>query len=323
MPDHNTHTFRFLLDGLAEPADAGRLTGLMTSELNLPSRCDPAGMWLDVDFESKPDESQSNTVAALAARFGLCPRDRIGASFVPSVTGDQLVKRVQHEWASRFATGLVFLLPALGMHYLTPLLTTGPRYVPHGIEAALVGWSILAATWPAVFQGLLSLRHRVITPDLMALIAIVTSFGFGLWQTATGAEQTTLHVTAYAILAVSLQRLVLWRRVHASDGLAHRLAPTRRLLAFILLLAAVTAYFDFNGAYSVMLAVPVLIGPLTITRPWHPATWLISLTLFACFVAASPLLLSPDLLAMRLEGAFLFTILLTAWCSPAPRKTTA
>lgn len=209
MSDQHPHTFRFLLDGIAEPAYAQRLTGRLKSELNLASRCDPAGMWLDVDFDATPTSSDSDAIASVAGRFGLCPRDRIGSTFVASVTGDQLVKRVRHEWASRFATGLVFLLPALGLHYLTPLLTTGPRYVPHGLEAALVGWSILAAAWPAMFQGILSLRRLTVTPDLIAFIMVAASYMLGIQQTVTGQPWTCFHVTAYAIISLSFQRLVV------------------------------------------------------------------------------------------------------------------
>src|SRR5690606_13895450 len=106
--------------------------------LGLVARCDPAAQTLEIETEGPVDEALSDEVARLVRHHGYEPRDRVSSSFIASVTSEQLRARLAFEWTSRFATALVFLLPAIALHYLTPALATGGRLIPHLIEAALV-----------------------------------------------------------------------------------------------------------------------------------------------------------------------------------------
>jgi len=310
MTTIGSHRFTFMLDGLGDPGAARDLTRDLHAQLGLVARADPAGMWLEIESESPIDEAMSDRVAEVARRFALEPRDRISSSFVSSVTAEQLRDRLGYEWTSRWATGLVFLLPALALHYLTPMLAQGGRLIPGMLEAALVIWSLIAASWPIAWQGLLAAQHRRFTPDLFTLTALLVSLLVGLVQVVMASENA-LHITAYLIIAVTTQRMIIWRRARRLQGCAHLMPPSAPLLAVVLAAGLGVACFDFAGGLSMLLAMPAMIGLLSINRLVHPYGAMIPAVLMSVLLGAAPLVLPDEYLAGRVEAAFAFNMLFT------------
>jgi len=307
------HTMILMLDGIGDHATARRLTRDLSDE-GLASRADPAGMWLEVESNEPIDEAFSDRVSEIARRSGMEPRDRVGSSFVPGIGIDALRRRLAHEWTSRFATGLVFLLPALALHYLHPHLAGATNYVPNLIEAVLVGWAIIAAAWPVVYQALLSLAALRLSPDLFQGSLILVSFLIGVGQTLADQSATMFDITIYAVLLIALQRMVVWRNVWKLEGRAHLMLPLNRVLGVILAGALATLFFDARGAGSMMLATPAMMGLLAVNRLAHPFVWVAPIVLFAAFIAWSPLVLPAELLTARTESAAAFCALLTILC---------
>jgi len=324
-PDASGFTFR--LDGLGSPAVAGRLSGRVHDETGLATRCDPAALRLDVETpDGRPlTEDDADSVIAVARPCGLEPRDRVGTSFVAGLEPERLRQRIAHEWSSRFATGLVFLLPALVLHALLPRLTGGgPRYVPFGIEALLVGWSAIAAAWPVLYQMLLAIVFRRVTPDLHAGLPIVIAFVVGIIDTVRHAPETAFDIAAWCILAVGWQRTVIWRTLPRRAGHAHLMAPSEPLLAASLVVALLVAPFDGRAAAAMILAVPSGLACLSVNRlsPGLAAT-LPSIG-FAGLLLLSPLVMPEAWTAHRLEAAFAFNVLVTTvygFAPPGPTDT--
>ena len=309
------HCFTFLLDGLGDPRVTQALTRDVHARLGLVARADPAGLWLEVESPSLLDEALADRVAALTRRRGLELRDRIGATFSPSTTKEQLRARLAHEWASRFATGMVFLLPAIALHYLTPILAQGSTVIPEGIQAALVGWSIVAAAWPVAWQGWLSMRRLRMTPDVFALAAIGFPFGVSLARLVTRASPPAFHAAAFAILAVALQRAIVWRRAANLEGQAHRMLPSAVPLLVAFTLATAAAVLDQTAGMAVFLATPAMLGSLSINRLLPATSLLLPVLLFDAVLATSSLGLDARWLSGRIEAAFAFNIGITLACS--------
>ncbi len=309
-------TFCFMIDGMGDPGVAQSLTRDIKELLDLPARCDPAGMWLEVESEEPIDEAWTDRIIEVARLQGLELRDRVGSSFVANVSRDALRNRMQSEWRTRFATSLVFLLPALLLHYLTPYLASSSTYLPNGIELVLVGWTIVAATWPILYQGLVSATAFRMTPDLYQSFLIVMTFLIGAWQVITGSSDTMLYITSFAVISIAFQRRALWNHVDRLDGHAHLMLPFARILLIVLIAASVVSVFDRLGGVSMMLAVPAMMGALAINQLAYPTGWVIPVLMFVVWLGISPMIL-PDRFEMefRVEAAFLFTILLTAACS--------
>ncbi len=305
-----SHSFTFMLDGLGDPRVARDLTRDVHTQLGLVARADPAGMWLEIESEAPIDEAMSDRVAEIARRHALEPRDRLSSSFVSSVTAQQLRGRLAYEWTSRWATGLVFLLPAIVLHYLTPMLAQGGRLIPGMLEAALVIWSLIAACWPIVWQGLLAVRHRRFTPDLFTLTALLTSLIAGLVQ-VVAANENVLHIAAYLIIVATTQRMILWRRAGRLQGGAHLMPPSSPLLALVLFAGLIVGCFDFRGGMAMLLAAPAMIGPLSINRLVHPFGAIMPALLMCALLGAAPLFLTENQLVGRVEAAFAFNVLLT------------
>lgn len=310
MGDPGRHRFTFMLDGVGDPRVARDLTRDLHAQLGLVARADPAGMWLEIESKTPVDEAMSDRVAEIARRHALEPRDRISTSFVSGVTAEQLRARLSHEWTSRWATGLVFLLPAVVLHYLTPVLAQGGRLIPGMIEASLVIWSLIAACWPIVWQGLLAARCRRFSPDLFTLTALLIPLLAGVVQVVIASENV-LHITAYVVVAATTQRMILWRRAARLQGSAHLMPPSSPLLALVLLGGLVTACFDFRGGMAMLLAMPAMIGLSSINRLMHPIGAMIPPVLMSALIGAAPLFLSDAQLAGRVEAAFAFNVLLS------------
>ncbi|MFG0329285.1 MAG: hypothetical protein ACF8PN_05235 [Phycisphaerales bacterium] len=322
----SSSSFTFLLDGLGDPAVAGAITAAVSAKAGgLRARSDPAALTLEVESPDRFTEDLADEVIHEARAFGLEPRDRVGSSFVATLAPDQLRDRVRHEWASRFATGLVFLLPALGLHYLTPFLAMGTTAIPRTIEAALVGWTIIAACWPVIYQALLATAALRMTPDLFAGALIVGSFIAGLVMLALGTTTPPIfHATAYAILAASFARFVVWRTIDRRAGHAHRMTPSAVPLALLFVIGVAGLIVDPLGGVAALLAIPTLIASLSINRLSGLAGPYAILPLFG-FVAA--LLILPRFANLptegRIEAAFALNLgytLLLGLFPPGPRE---
>ncbi len=300
-----------MLDGLGDPLVARDLTRHVHETLGVATRSDPAGMWLEIESTAPIDEALSDRVAEITRRFGLEPRDRTSSSFISSVTAEQLRQRMAYEWTSRWATGLVFLLPAVVLHYLTPTLAQGSRLIPGMIEATLVIWSLIAACWPIVWQGFLAIRSRRLTPDLFSTAGLAVSLGAGLAMVVL-ARENTLHITSYFIIAATTQRLIIWRRAIRLDGNAHLMPPSRWLLGAVLIAGLSLACFDFDGGLAVLLAMPALISLLSINRVAHPFGAMIPAVLMCVLLGIAPAVFPEGYLSGRIEAAFGFNTLLTA-----------
>lgn len=310
MPFAAPFRFTFMLDGLGDPIVARDLTRTVHETLAVVARSDPAGMWLEIESDHPIDETMADRIALITRRFGLEPRDRTSSSFVSSVTAGQLRQRMAYEWTSRWATGLVFLLPALALHYLTPVLAQGSRLIPGMIEATLIVWSLVAAAWPIVWQGLLALRARRITPDLFTLVGLAISLIAGLISVIV-ARENPLNITAMLIIAATTQRMIVCRRAERLDGCGHLMPPSRWLLGIVLIGAMILIWFDFDGAISMLLAMPALISLLSINRLTHPFGAMIPPLLMCCLLAIAPAFFPEAYLAGRVEAAFAFNVLLT------------
>ncbi len=310
MPSAAPYRFTFILDGLGDPIVARDLTRAVHETLSVIARADPAGMWLEIEAGQPIDEAMSDRVAAITRRFALEPRDRIGSSFVSSVTAEQLRQRMAYEWTSRWATGLIFLLPAMALHYLTPILAQGSRLIPGMIEGTLVIWALIAAAWPIAWQGLLALRARRMTPDLFTLVGLAVSLVAGLAAVVV-ARENTLHITSMILMATTTQRMIISRRAGRLEGCAHLMPPSRWLLGLVLIGAMVLIWFDFAGAMAMLLAMPALISLLSINRLAHPLGAMIPPLLMCGLLAMAPAVFPEDYLAGRVEAAFAFNVLLT------------
>lgn len=310
MASTTPYRFTFMLDGIGDPTVARDLTREVHETLGVIARSDPAGMWLEIESDQRIDEAMSDRVAVITRRFGLEPRDRISSSFVSDVSKTQLRDRLAYEWTSRWATGLVFLLPALALHYLTPILAQGSRLIPGMIEATLVVWSLIAAAWPIVWQGLLALRARRMTPDLFTLVGLAVSLAVGLAM-AIAARENALNMTSLLIIAATTQRMIVCRRAGRLQGGAHLMPPSRWLLEVLAIGSLVLIWFDFAGAMAVLLTMPALISLLSINRLGHPFGAMIPPLLMCCLLAIAPAVIPDAYLAGRIEAAFVFNILLT------------
>ncbi len=313
------------MDGLGAPSQAQVLSGAVFRELALPARADPAGMWLEVQSPGPMTESVADQVALIARGQGLDLRDRVGGDFSPSVTETDLVRRLSFEWTSRLATALVFLIPALLLHYLTPRLATGSLLIPRFLEAVLVGWSLIAAAWPVLYQAALSLASLRMTPDFYAAAVMLIAFAHGLFAWVVNAPSASFFVTAYAILAMTLQRTLLWRTQPRRAGHAHFMLPSSRLLGSLLLVGCALMPFDLAGAFAFLLSVPAMLGALSINRLLPGFLTPFPILMFAFFLATSqwllPALGAPGPVLGRVEAAFAFCVVISLLLGLSPPRS--
>jgi len=179
-----------ILDGLQDPV-AGRALSARWSEAGFDNAVDIAGQcaWLSlgVDIgaggcvEDALTESDVDRAAAMGREFGVELRDRVGKTFQAKNELASLRGQMVYEYKSRFATAVVFGLPALGLHYMAPVLAGGggeARWMayPWLLELLLVGWSCLAAGWPILWQGMVALVHLRATGDLLVMLTIGVAF---------------------------------------------------------------------------------------------------------------------------------------------------
>jgi hypothetical protein len=256
-------------------------------------------------------------VAGIARRFGLEPRDRVGEAFRADNDLAALRNRMVYEYKSRFATAVVFGLPALGLHYLGPLLagggqSSGAMVYPWLLEMLLTGWACVAAGWPILWQGALSLRYLRATGDLLTTTIVVGAFvpsAVGVlslaavdrpWFRAEWAGGgPAFHAVVFALWVAVLQR---WLAHAAGDRLSGRsglmIAGFGRLVGvWLLLSAAVGAAGGWRWGLSLAMLLPPL-ASLGAIHPWAPG-WSAVLPVFGFAVV---LLLGPGALGLQLAG---------------------
>lgn len=217
-----------ILDGLTDPVLARRLSAAWALA-GFDNAVDASGQRAWIAPKNKDEsltEDEAERAAQVARAVGIEMRDRAGSRFKaendPLVLGRQIV----YEYRSRFATAMVYGLPALAVHYLAPILATGggrePRDMvyPWLFELLLGGWVILAAGWPLLWQGLVSLIHLRMTSDLFFSMLILAAFvpsALGVlsmplvetpWLTTvkSGGVGTMFHVAILATMIAALQR---------------------------------------------------------------------------------------------------------------------
>lgn len=278
-------------------------------------------------------ESDMAAAGDIARAFGLELRDRAGSSFTAANDLAALRRQITYEYKSRFATAVVFGLPALLLHWLGPMLSSaGDRdaramVYPWLIEMGLTGWLVLAAGWPILWQGGASALHLRLTPDLYTTLLVVVSFVPSAlailampltsqpWLGPAGADSgPTMHIAAWAILLATLQRWLLHRSSQQLAGRAAFMIPrtARLLLGWLTLAAGVCVVLGPRWALSIMLLLPPMLSSTAIGPRTGGLASLLPVAGFACFfLASSRGWQGLQLLPIRTEVAAGFCLMLT------------
>lgn len=299
-----------ILDGLQD-AELGRQLSAKWHAAGFLNAVDVSGQYAWIaraqdNGETELTEASVDVAANIARAFGLEVRDRVGSTFVADNDLDGLRKRMVFEYKSRFATAMMFGLPALALHYLGPILAGGgrdPRSMayPWVFELALVGWVCIAAGWPILWQGALSLIHLRPTADLLTSLLVLVAFvpsALGLmsmsWRDLPWFDMITHGGTFYiAMLAVTLAVLQRWQ-AHASaarlSGRADWLPRgfSRVVLAWIGLSAVVWMFGGREMALAVALLLPPMIGLGAVNRVTPGLMMLLPIFGFAVFFVLAP-----------------------------------
>lgn len=314
-----------ILDGLQDLRHAQRLSEAW-AEAGYLNAVDSAGQWAWVARAAGDrggelgalTEVDMGRVAGIARRFGLELRDRVGEAFRADNDLAGLRRRMVYEYKSRFATAVVFGLPALGLHYWGPVLAGGGRapgamVYPWLLEMLLTGWACVAGGWPILWQGALAARYLRATGDLLTSAIVLGAFvpsAVGVLSLA-GVERPWFEAEwagggpAFhaAVLALWLAVLQRWLVHAAGDRLSGRsglmIARFGGLVwVWLLLSVAVGAVGGWGWGLSVGILLPPL-ASLGAVHPWAPG-WSAVLPVFGF---AAVLLLGPGALGLRLAGA--------------------
>ena len=272
-------------------------------------------------------EGQMNRAAAIARAFGLEIRDRAGRSFRPDNDLETLRGRLVYEYKSRFATALMFGLPALALHYVGPFLAGGTgearsQFYPWMIEFLLVGWVCIAAGWPILWQGLLALVHLRVTADLLTGLVVVAAFigsAVGVLATPWARQWWGLgsgpmfHAVDLAVTMAVLQRWLAHRAAPHLSGKTPLMIPSfSKVVGFWLCLSLVVWWFDGGEAgLATALIFPPLSGLGSINR-WSPGlTFLLPTVAFAALLLVGPRALSVPVDGVHIEIAAGFCLIMT------------
>jgi hypothetical protein len=227
-----------ILDGLYDPRVARRLSA-QWAKAGLYNAIDPAGQSARLSKPGAPErilqegdplDAASLAVAiGIAREFGFEPRVRVGNADTGSNDLESLRHHVSYEYKCRFATALMFGLPALVLHYIGPVLAGGgasskAMIYPWLIEGLLVGWVCLAAGWPILWQGAMSFVHLRVTTDLLTSTLIVGSFVPSVYGVLSlcvvdrpwfvggwGGGQPMFHATVSTVILAVAQRWLVHR----------------------------------------------------------------------------------------------------------------
>ena len=308
-----------ILDGLQDPL-AGQQLSARWASVGFNNAVDVAGQcgWLaPMEDESKFDEGQMNRAAGIARAFGLEIRDRIGTNFQSDNDLNALRVRMVYEYRSRFATAIMFGLPALALHYIGPTLTGDPTnlrkmFYPWMIECLLVGWLCIAAGWPILWQGGLSLFHLRPTADLLTSAIVMVSFvpsTIGIFsalffdQPWFIVDTPIFYATNFTIILAVLQRWLLHRVAGQLSGQAMLMLSRfgRLIVAWIIVATIAGIAVGWRTGLAFALLLPPL-ASLAAINPWNPLWASILPTLaFAGIVLMDPLIADFSLAGVRIE----------------------
>ncbi len=296
------------------PADATQRTETSADEAVAPPG------WLS--------EQEMDRAAAMARTFGLEIRDRVGESFNAENDLGRLYERMEYEYRSRLATALMFGLPAIVLHYAAPMLASGGgahvqgMFFPWLFEALLIGWTCLAAGWPILFQGGLSLVTVRGSGDLLTSLLVLAAYvpsAVGVLGMVAGVEPffgaagPAFHVAGVAVILAVAQRWLIYRYIERLRGRANlMLLRFGRLVGAWLIGGAV---LWLVGGWSMALAVLLLLAPMASmggVNPWNPGWSSVLPTLaFALLMVMDPVVAGYSLEGVRLEVAGGFALVQT------------
>jgi len=317
-----------ILDGLADPR-RGQALSARWAQAGFDNQLDVAGQSASLTLRdgAAMTEAEVDRAATIARMFGLELRDRASESFMAANNLAAMHQRLAYEYRARLATGLMFGLPAIGLHYVAPLLAVGgdgarTMFFPWLFELLLVGWMCIAAGWPILWQGGLALRSLRATPDFLTTLLIVVAFvpsAIGLLGMLMGHAPfyglagPTFHVAAIAVLIALAQRWLMYRNIDRLAGLG--------MLMLVRFSAVVGAWVVVAGVVWLLvgwkpaLALALLLPPMAshgAINPWSPGwTSILPTFAFALLFLINPIIHGLTLEPVRLEVAGGFALLQT------------
>ncbi|MCE9590226.1 MAG: hypothetical protein K8S99_06850 [Planctomycetes bacterium] len=324
-----------ILDGLQDPLMAQRLSATW-SEYGFDNAVDVAGQcgWVargkKAESHAALTETEVDRAAAIARLFGVEVRDRVGATFIPENDLAALRKQAAYEYKSRTATALVFGLPALLLHYVSPILAPGSGSItrsmayPWLFEFLLVGWACLAAGWPILWQGMLAAIGLRMTGDLLTSLIVLAAFvpsalGLGsmAWRPLPWFDMAQtgpmFHAAMLVMFLAVLQRWLVHRLSEKLSGRATLMMPGFGRFAFLWLVTSVVVGCVTRN-WSMGLAVAMLLPPLislgAINR-WSPG-WSMALPVagFAMFLVMAPRWIGRSAAGVEIETAAGFQLVM-------------
>lgn len=276
-----------ILDGLQDPAIAKRLS-VVWYDHGFANAVDPAGQcaWIEPSKESGKDALSADDMelaAVLARQFGLEPRERVGSEFQAANDLALLREKITHEYKSRFATALVYGLPALALHYFAPVLAgsgdTRSMVYPWLFEMILAAWVCVSAGWPIIWQGVAALIRLRLTGDALVTLLIVASWlpsALGLASIAFaqepwlshGGREPLFHATVMCVTLAALQRWLAHAAAARLSGRGAFLIPRFGRFIGLALLGAIAACVtrSWSWGVSVMLLVPPMLAMGAVSR---------------------------------------------------------
>lgn len=324
-----------ILDGLGDP-QLGQSLSAAWAKAGFYNTVDPAGQsaTLATHEDDALSESQMEDAATIARVHGLELRDRAGSTYESVNELPALYKRLNIEYRTRFASALVFGLPALVLHYLAPVLV-GAHELPRGflypwlIELLLVGWMCMAAAYPMLWQGALSFRYLRATPDLLTCVVIVPAFCVTLaaWVSLFAADQpladeSLLHAVTYAVMLAVLQRRWVYRAVDHLAGRANLMVQhqSRIVRLWLVLCVVVWLLSSLKLALAAALLMPPMIGHGAINRTSPGFSMLLPVFAFAALMLLGPRALGLPVENMQIEIAAGFQLIMTCAMALGWRK---
>jgi hypothetical protein len=321
-----------MLDGLSDPR-VGLELSRAWMEAGFANGVDVTGQsaWLAKrdDEQAWLSEADVDRAASVARFFGLELRDRVGSEFNAQNDLSALRGRLTYEYKSRFATALVFGLPALLLHGLGVWLAggaTSPRQMlyPWFFELLLVGWACLAAGWPILWQGALSLRGLRMTADLYTSLLVLACFvpsavgvlGLPLVRSTflTVSPGPLFHAAMLTMAAAVLQRWMLHGATEAIAGRADWVlrGSGRLLFTWLAVSVAVAVWGGVHLGVAVAMLMPPLVAMASL-NPWNPGpSAVLPVAAFAVMLVLGPDALGRSIAGQEVWIAGGFAVMLTA-----------
>ena len=323
-----------ILDGLQD-LQSGQALSKKWAEAGLPNSVDVAGQsaWLTPSTTGEDPslaEAEVTRAAAMARSYGLELRDRIGKTFQAHHDRAALQDHLCYEYKCRFATALVFGLPAIALHYWGRTLAGGTgdwrtMIMPWTIEFLLVGWLGLAAGWPILWQGALSLIHLRPTADLLTGALFTVGFARATYEVfgapwigspsiLSSPHSSPMFIVPNLVMTLAvLQRWLVYRSVKHTAG--HATFMIRKfsalITAWLIACLIVTLWSNLQLGLAVGLLLPPMIGLGGVNR-WSPGmTLLLPVVAYTIFFLLAPASLQLNVDSVRTEIAALFAMLMT------------